>query len=141
MIPSNDDHRLADEATTGSIIGAFYSVYNVLGYGFVERVYAGALEHELVNRGHRIAREVNVPTHYDGIIVAYQRLDMLVDERVIVEIKVSDHRAPAWERQLFNYLCAARREVGLLLYFTYTPRVRRIYRPISRRQPFHPDSS
>lgn len=119
---------LADEAITHSIIGGFYAVYNALGYGFVERVYTAALERELAARGHRVAREVNIPIHYGGAIVAYQRLDMLVDDRVVVENKVVDHLERQWERQTYNYLCAANLEVGLLLYFTFKPTVRRIYR-------------
>jgi GxxExxY protein len=119
---------LADEKISRSIIGAFYDVYNALGYGFVERVYLAALAHELRKRGHRVRCELKIPIFYDGQLIAYQRIDMLVDDTVIVETKVSDHLAPAWERQLYNYLCAAGREVGLLLYFTYKPKVRRIYR-------------
>lgn len=131
---------LVDEDISGSIIGGFYAVYNTLGYGFCERVCMAALGRELIKRGHQVRREVSVPVFYDGVIVASQRLDMLVDDRVIVEAKITDHRAPECERQLYNYLCAAKREVGLLLYFTYKPRTRRIYRA-PRSHPAHPDSS
>jgi len=131
---------LADEEMSHSIIGAFYAAYNTLGYGFSERVCVAALERELIKRSHRVRREVDTPIYYDGVVIARQRIDMVVDDRIIVEVKVTDHRAPADERQLYNYLCAAKREVGLLLYFTYKPKLRRIYRA-SRSNPAHPDSS
>jgi GxxExxY protein len=137
-----DARILANEQITRSIIGAFYFVYNTLGYGFVERVYCAALERELIRRGHTVAREVNIPIFFCGEIVAYQRIDMLVDDKIIVECKVVDQPAPVWERQLYNYLRATRREVGLLLYFTYKPKIRRIYHPLpSAPDPNHPQSS
>lgn len=72
---------------THSIIGAFYEVYKELGYGFVESVYAAAMERELRSRDHRVAREVSVRIHYNGSILARQRLDFVVDDRVVVELE------------------------------------------------------
>jgi GxxExxY protein len=118
--------ELIEGTRSHSIIGAFYDVYKKLGFGFVEHVYAAALEHELIKRGHKVGREVVVPVHYDGIIIAYQRLDLLVDDRIIVELKVFDRYAAACERQLYNYLRCTNLELGLLLYFTEQPKFRRI---------------
>jgi len=66
-----------------SIVGAFCAVYNYYGYGLSEAVYAGALECELVDRGHEVARELAVAVSYKGRHVAWQRLEMVVDGRVI----------------------------------------------------------
>ena len=69
---------------SASIVGAFYAVYNYYGYGFSEGVYAGALEIELRQRGHEVVRELAVAVSYKGVRVAWQRLDMVVDDAVIV---------------------------------------------------------
>src|SRR6185503_7422552 len=99
----------------GSIIGAFFDVYNYFGYGFAETVYAGALRQELLDRGHSIEREVSVPVGYKGRVIARHRLDLIVDHAVIVEIKATEVLASYAKRQLLNYLRATPYEVGLLL--------------------------
>src|SRR5205814_10355737 len=80
---------LLEAGRVHSIVGGFFAVYNYFGYGLSESVYSGALELELVGRGHQIAREVAVSICYKGIDVAWQRLDMVVDNRVIVENKAT----------------------------------------------------
>lgn len=110
-------NELLDERLTYSIIGAFFEVYNTLGFGFMERVYAMALERELRSRGHRVGREVYVPVFYKGEELTRQRLDMVADGRVVVEIKSTLHLHPAAERQLYNYLHATTLRTGLLLHF------------------------
>jgi GxxExxY protein len=100
-----------------SIVGGFFEVYNYYGYGLVESVYAGALEYELVDRGHTVVRELAVNVTYKGRHVAWQRLDMVVDNRIILEIK-SGVMLPAFAtRQLVNYLRATPFQLGLLLHF------------------------
>ena len=79
--------RLIHEDLTRSVIGAFYEVYNVLGFGSLEHIYIPALEHELRARGHRIAREVWVTVFFKGMVMGKQRLDMVVDEKLVVEVK------------------------------------------------------
>lgn len=100
-----------------SIIGAFYEVYNYFGCGLSESVYAGALEYELVDRGHEVAREVAVDVSYKGRHVAWQRLDMIVDRSIIVELRATEKLPPFAERQLISYLHASPIELGLLLHF------------------------
>ena len=119
---------LHDEELTGSVIGAFYEVYNVLGFGLLEQLYAAALEHELRARGHRVAREVAVRVAYKGTVIGRQRLDLVVDGRVVVETKSTYHLHPAAARQLFGYLGATGLEVGLLLHFGPEARFRRVVR-------------
>ncbi|MDE3128655.1 MAG: GxxExxY protein [Gemmatimonadota bacterium] len=117
---------LKEAETTNAVIGAFYDVYNALGYGFLEGLYLEALERELVARGHRVGREVHVPVFYHGAELGRQRLDMVVDEKVVVEAKATEALHPIATRQLFAYLRAIRLEVGLLLHFGPRPRFRRV---------------
>ncbi len=117
---------LKDAETTREIIGAFYDVYNTLGYGFLENLYVAALERELRERGHAVGREVYVPVTYRGEMLGRQRLDMVVDEKVIVEAKATEILHPNASRQLFAYLRATNLEVGLLLHFGPRPRFHRV---------------
>ena len=109
--------ELIAEELTYSIIGAGQDVYNELRFGFCEHVYIVGLERELRARGHKVAREVSVMIMYKGEELTTQRLDMLVDDTVIVETKCGLHLHESAPRQLFNYLRATRIEVGLLLHF------------------------
>ena len=111
---------LFDEALTHSVIGAFFEVYNTLGFGFLEQLYARALEKELASRGHQVKREFAVSVQYKGELLGHQRLDMVVNDKVIVEIKATDNLHRESQRQLFNYLRATNIEVGLLLHFSPT---------------------
>jgi GxxExxY protein len=111
---------------TGSVIGAFYEVYNALGYGFLESVYLAALERELIARGHRVGREVYVRVFYKGEAIAHQRVDMIVDEKVIVESKASERLPPTTEEQVLNYLCATTLKVALILHFGPKAEFRRL---------------
>ena len=114
--------RLIEEALTESVIGAFFEVYKQLGFGFLESVYSRALEVELRARNHGVGREVPVPVHYKGIMLGGFRIDTLVDDKVIVEIKSSQVLPITAKRQLYNYLKATHLEVGLLLHFGPEPK-------------------
>jgi GxxExxY protein len=120
---------LAEEKLTRSIIGAFFEVFNKLGSGFLESVYAAALTKVLRARGHRVDREVPVRVWYDGEAIAVQRLDMVVDGKVIVEIKAGELLSITARHQLANYLKATKLEVGLLLHFGVRPAFFREYNP------------
>ncbi len=109
--------HLIEEDLSRSVIGAFFSVHRALGFGFLEHVHAAALERELLHRGHRVDREVNVLVQYDGADIAHQRLDMVVDDKAVLEIKSTEHLHRDAKRHLYNYLRATRFEVGLLLHF------------------------
>src|SRR5690349_13315827 len=91
------------EDLTHSIIGVFFKVYRTLGYGFVEHLYVMALERELLATGHAVGREVAVLVSYNGEPLGYQRLDMIVDEKVVVEVKSTHKLPPDAPRQLYNY--------------------------------------
>ena len=120
------DDELLERETTQEIIGAFFDVYNKLGFGFLEHVYSLALERELVARGRSVAREVSVQVFYDGEPLTSQRVDMIVDGTVLVENKSSANLPPIAQRQTLNYLSATSLQVGLLLHFGPLPRFYRL---------------
>ena len=126
--------QLLQEKLTHSVIGAFYEVYNELGFGFLEHVYVMALERELIERSHRVAREVSVHVSYKEHILAVQRIDMIVDDKLVVETKSTFDLHRAAERQVYNYLRATGLEVGLLLHFGPKPKFYRTICPKSVRQ-------
>jgi GxxExxY protein len=119
---------LVDERLSGSVIGAFYEVYNTLGHGLLEQLYSAALEHELLTRGHAVARELSVPVTYKGVEIGCQRLDLVIDGRLVIEVKSTRALLPAATRQLYNYLHATRLNVGLLLHFGPEPQFYRVVR-------------
>jgi GxxExxY protein len=123
---------LVEQQRTESIIGAFYIVYNALRFGLLESVYAAALAEELRCKGHIVARETAVPIHYRGKVIASQRLDMVVDGRVVVEIKSTEILHQAAHRQLLSYLKSTNLKVGLLLHFG--PEAR-FYRAVTTKKP------
>lgn len=135
--------HLLHEDLTRSVIGAFFETYNILGFGFLEHIYVLALERELTERGHRIGREVSVPVFYKGTELGRQRIDMIVDERIVVEVKSSLVIPVVAERQVYNYLRGTHLNVGLLLHYGPDPKFYRKYSPLlgNRVHPLHPDSS
>jgi GxxExxY protein len=116
---------LLEAETTKHVIASFFEVYNTLGFGFLERVYADALEIELVERGRSVQREVMVPIFYKGRKISSQRVDMVVDGRVLVELKSTSVLQVDAERTFSNYLRASTMAVGLLLHFGPKPRFKR----------------
>jgi len=134
-VVTRSDVVLIEEQLTRSVIGCFYAVHRALGFGFLEHVYANALDIELRSRGHDVAREFGVTVRYGGVEIAHQRLDMVVDERVVVEIKASESLHQDATRQLFNYLRATRLEVGLLLHFGRSAKFRRVICDIDHKLP------
>src|SRR5579862_6573803 len=119
-------HDLIEEALTHSVIGAFFDVYNCLGFGFLEHVYTKAMDRELRARGHRVDREVGVRVMYKGEELGFQRLDMIVDAKLVVETKSTYELHRAATRQVYNYLRATRLEVGLLFHFGPEPKFYRL---------------
>ena len=112
--------QLLHERLTHSVIGAFYEVYNTLSHGYLESIYLAALERELRMRGHRVARELSVHVMYKGEAIGMQRLDMVVDDVLVVEAKSTHTLHESASRQLYNYLRATNLEVAS--YFTSAPK-------------------
>ena len=123
---SERESGLVEEALTHSVIRAFYDVHRELGFGFREYLYALALERELVTKGHRVDREVGVMVCYRGEPLAWQTLDMIVDEKLVLETKATERLHSGARRQLFSYLCATNMEVGLVLHFGREPKFYRV---------------
>ena len=129
---------LVEELLTHSVIGGFFEVYNTLGFGFLEEIYVRSLERELKERGHSVAREVQVPVRYKGALIGFQRLDMIVDGKLIVETKSTYELHKAAPRQLYNYLRATGLEVGLLLHFGPKAKFQRMVANPSKNNPVTP---
>ena len=110
---------------TGEIINAHYQVYNVLGYGFLEKVYENALVHELRKRGYDVGQQMPVKVSYDEFVVGEYYADMIVNEVVILELKSVETINEAHSAQLINYLKATGIEVGLILNFGPNPQIAR----------------
>ena len=110
---------------TREIIGCFYHVYNQLGYGFLEKVYENALCHELRKRGFVAVQQAPIVVWYDGIKVGEYYADILVEDKVLLELKSVSSLADEHTAQLLNYLKATGKEIGLLLNFGPKPDVRR----------------
>ena len=108
---------LLEEPTTFAVIGAARRVYDELGYGFLENVYVGALEHECRKRGLRAEREVPIAVYYDDVIVGSYRVDLMAEGRVIVEVKTCSTLASAHVGQTLSYLRCTDSEVALLVNF------------------------
>lgn len=113
------------EAITEKIIGAFYKVYNTLGYGFLEKVYENAMAIELRKDGFRTEQQKNIKVYYDSEEIGDYFADILVDDLVILELKAAKSLDPAHEAQLINYLKATQIEVGLLFNFGKEPEFKR----------------
>ena len=109
---------------TGQIVDAAIKVHRVLGPGCLESTYEACLAHELRIRGLRVATQVPLPAIYEGmqIDVGY-RIDLLVEDLVIVELKTVTKMIPLFEAQLISYLKLSDRRVGLLINF-HVPRLK-----------------
>jgi len=118
---------------TEDIIGAFYHVYNTLGYGFLESVYQNALMVTLRKRGHSVEVRQPVQVRFEGVIVGQYFADLIVNRVVIIELKSVETLCEAHESQLLNYLRATEIEVDLLLNFGPKPQVKRKVFPNSRK--------
>jgi GxxExxY protein len=108
---------LESKEFTEQIIGAAFEVHSVLGYGFLERVYQRAMQVELVSRGLKSVIESKIQVTYKGVVVGEYQADLLVEDQVIVELKVAKEYQPADEAQLLNELKATGIRVGLLINF------------------------
>src|SRR5690348_246188 len=113
----NTERALVEQELTERIIGVFYSVYNELGAGFLESVYENAMVSALREVGLGIEQQVVLAVGFRGSIVGEFRADIIVERRVVLEIKAVQSLALAHQAQLINYLKASKIRVGLLLNF------------------------
>jgi len=108
---------LIDEELTGKIINCFFDVYNELGYGFLEKVYENALVLALQEKNINFSRQKNIDVYYHKQLVGEYIADLLIEDKVIVEIKAGKALTSEHEAQLLNYLKATGTKVGFLVNF------------------------
>ena len=110
---------------TAAVISIFYKVYNKLGYGFLEKVYENAMMYEFKKAEISAVSQSPIKVLYEEEVIGEYFADILVDGKVIVEIKAAKSLSPDHKAQLLNYLKATDKEVGLLLNFGPKPEVSR----------------
>lgn len=109
---------MEQEELTGTILAAALQVHSALGPGLLESVYEACLAHEILKRGLKVERQKTVPIEYDGLTFDEGfRIDLLVEDSVIVELKAMDVLLPVHEAQVLTYLRLTGIRVGLLINF------------------------
>ena len=107
-----------DELVANKIVDAAYNVHKNLGPGLLEKVYEVCFCHELNKRKLKYQRQVDIPIQYDNIIFDEGlRLDVLIEDIIICEIKVVDEMNPVWEAQILSHLKLTRKHIGFLINF------------------------
>ena len=110
---------MIEEDLTYQIRGAIFDVYNTLGPGLLESVYEEALVFELQQRGLKVERQVEVPILYKGQeLKTALRLDLLIENTIIVELKSVEEMKPVFAKQLLTYIRLLDKRVGLLVNFS-----------------------
>ncbi len=125
IIMDNKNSNYLHSELSEQIIKCFYKVYNVLGYGFLEKVYQKALEIELSKNKLDFNSQYPIKVYYDNKIVGEYYADLFIENKIIVELKASLSLVKENEFQLLNYLKSTNIEVGLLLNFGNEPEVKR----------------
>ncbi len=110
------EDRAVDEVT-GTVIGAAIAVHRALGPGLLESTYLSALCIELSERGLEHRREVAIPIFYRGTRVGAYRVDLIVEDRILIEVKSVEYLHAVFEAQVLAYLRATGQQVGLLINF------------------------
>jgi GxxExxY protein len=107
-----------EEVVATEIVDAAYTVHKALGPGLLEKIYEVCFCHELTKRDISYQRQVDIPVEYDGITFNEGlRLDVLVEDIIICEIKAVDKMNPVWEAQLLSYLKLTGKRIGFLINF------------------------
>ena len=103
---------------TADILDAAVKLHRRFGPGMLEGIYEQLLEAELVRRGHKVERQKNVSFEYDGLLLENAfRVDLLVDDLVVVELKAAEQMKPVFAKQVKTYLVAMNLHIGILLNF------------------------
>jgi GxxExxY protein len=126
-----DSHepRIIEKELSYEIVGSGFEVYNELGYGFPESVYARALEIVLRSKGFLVEREVHFKVPFRGHIVGQGRMDMLVEKRVIVENKATERLPETTHQQSRSYLTGTKLPLAIILHFGPKFRSHRVLAP------------
>lgn len=123
------------QGLTDMILGAYYRVYNSLGYGFLEKVYENALVMELNDAGFHASQQQQINVYYKGAVVGDYFADLIINDKVIIELKAAESLRDEHVAQLTNYLKATDRELGLVLNFGKRPEFKRVI--FSNKQALH----
>jgi len=118
---AEDTGALIGRQLTDAIIGSYYTVYNELGYGFLENIYERALQIDLRERGLRVVSQLPATARYKGQVIGEYFIDLCVEDQVSLELKAAPKIVAAHEAQLLNYLRATGFQVGLVLNFSEEP--------------------
>ena len=106
------------ERAAREVLGAAFQIHTALGPGLLESVYEACVVHDLTRKEVRVRRQVPVRIDYNGLqLEAGLRIDLLVDEQVIVEIKAVERVVPVHEAQILSYMKLAKLRLGLLINF------------------------
>lgn len=111
------DDRIIYRDLSYQVVGAAFEVHNTLGPGFLEAIYEEAMVREFLAREIPFQRQVAIPVKYKGVIIGKHRLDLLVDKRIIVELKAGSEIPRAAKRQVLSYLKATNLRLGLVIDF------------------------
>ena len=107
-----------EERVAKAVVNAAYAVHKALGPGLLERVYEICLAHELVKAGYKVERQLDIPIVYDGLVFQEGlRLDLLIEDKIIVELKAVDQLNPVWEAQIISHLKLTNKRLGFLINF------------------------
>jgi GxxExxY protein len=100
------------------IVDAAFKIHRELGPGLLEKVYEICMQHELIKRGLTVERQISIPVQYDGFVFSEAlRLDLLVNGKVIVELKAIENHNKLWEAQVLSHLKLTKLKVGYLINF------------------------
>lgn len=113
----NTERNFIHSDLTSEIIGCAYRVFNNLGAGFLEKIYENAMFIELKKLGFAVEQQVAIDVYYDNIKIGEYFADLLVENKVIIELRAATDLVKAHEVQLVNYLKATGIELGLLINF------------------------
>ncbi|NLE62519.1 MAG: GxxExxY protein [Bacteroidales bacterium] len=112
---------LLHKELTDEIIKCYYIVYNKLGYGFLEKVYEKAMIIELTKKNLRVECQKSIEVYYDNNIIGNYYADLIVENKVIIELKACEYLREEHKLQMINYLKATTIEIGLLMNFGKEP--------------------
>ena len=122
--------RIVEKELSYLIVGAFYETYNELGgYGFAESIYANCLGMALSDKGLKFQREYPVEVYFRNRLAGIHKLDLLVEGRVVVELKATEKLPDGAKKQVVTYLMASGLQLGILLHFGPRAESHRILRP------------
>lgn len=127
---------LLHKQITDDILKVFYDIYNELGYGFLEKVYQNAMYFELKNKGYKVEAQTPIKVYFKGQLIGEYYSDLLIENKVIIELKACDLLMNVHVAQLMNYLKATKIELGLLLNFGEEPEFKRIIYTNDRKKNF-----